>query len=42
MTFKVEAVIPAEVGLPCLRVEDYNEEGNLEWMMPALDLVEEK
>ena len=42
MAFGVEAVIPAEVGLPSHRVEYYNEEDNTEQMLPELDLIEEK
>ena len=42
MAFGVEAVIPAEMGLPSLHVENYDEEDNDEHMMPILDLVEEK
>ena len=42
MAFGVETVIPTEVGLPNLCVENYDEEDNAEQMMPALDLVEEK
>ena len=42
MAFGVEAIIPAELGLPSLCFENYDEEDNVEQMMPTLDLVEEK
>ena len=42
MAFGVEAVIPVEVGLPSLRVGNYDEEDNASRMLPELDLVEEK
>ena len=42
MAFGVEVVIPAEVGLPSLCVESYDEEDNAKWLMSVLDLVEEK
>ena len=42
MAFRVEAVIPVEVDLPSLRVENYDEEDNAERLIPTLDLVEEK
>lgn len=42
MAFGVEAIIPAEVSLPSLRIENYDEECNAEQLMPELDLIEEK
>ena len=33
MAFGIEAVIPVEVGLPSLRVENYNEEDNPKQMI---------
>ena len=42
MAFGVEAIILAEVGLRSLRIENYDEDGNIEQRMPELDLVEEK
>ena len=42
MAFGVEAVIPAKVGLPSYRVENYDGENNAEHMIAKLDLVKEK
>ena len=42
MAYWVEAVIPTEVGLPSLCIENYDEKDNAEQMMLALDLVKEK
>ena len=42
MAFGVEAVIPAEIGLPSLRVSEYDEDANDGRLLPELDLVEER
>ena len=41
LTYKSEAVIPAEVGLTSFRVESYDENKNEEAMRLQLDLVDE-
>ena len=42
MAFGVEAVIPAETGLPSYRVENFDEATNADQIAAELDLVEEK
>ena len=42
MAFGVEAIILAEVGLRSVRIENYDEDSNIEQRMPELELVEEK
>ena len=41
LAFETEAVIPIKFGLPCLRVEEYNEDINSIWLQTNLDLIEE-
>lgn len=42
MTFGIEAIISAELGLPSNRIENYDEENNVERLMFEINLVEEK
>ena len=41
MTFSTEAVIPVEIGPPTLRIENFEEEANLEQLRANVDLLEE-
>ena len=42
LTNGVEAVIPAEIGIPTYRMEDFNEENNNKALRMELDVIEEK
>ena len=42
LVFGTEAVIPAEVGLPSYRVENYAEQENNMTLLENLDFLEEK
>ena len=41
LTFRTEAVIPVEVGLPNLWTENFAEEGNFELLRENIDMIEE-
>lgn len=41
LTFGIEAVIPLEMGLPSLRLENFDEDSYFEWLGTNLDLLEE-
>ena len=41
LAFEIEAVISIEIGLLSLRIEEYNEDTNSEWLQINLDLVKE-
>ena len=42
LTYGVEAVIPLEVGLPTLRLEEYDQENNELMLAKDLDLAQER
>jgi len=42
LTYGVEAVIPAEIGIPTYRMKDFDEENNNEALRMELDVIEEK
>ena len=40
LAFEIEVVIPMEIGLSSIKIQEYNEDTNATWLRANLDLIE--